>query len=72
MAKKASEGYFGLGRIVSLILAIIPPTAWVCGVITAFQRGNILGGVVRIFFGLLLWPVDLVTMIIHKKVWVLC
>lgn len=73
MSKKASVGYFGLGYIVSLILAIIPPTSWICGVITAFQRGNILGGLIRIFLGFnIFWIIDLITMIIHKKVWVLC
>ena len=31
MAKKSD--YFGLGYIVSVILAIIPFTAWICGAI---------------------------------------
>lgn len=73
MAKKASVGYFGLSYIVSLILAIIPITSWVCGFITAIQRGNILGAVIRFFLGFnIFWIIDLVTMIIHKKVWILC
>ncbi len=73
MAKKASQGYFGLGYIVSLVIAIIPVTSWICGVILAVQRGNILGAIIRFFLGFnIFWVIDLVTMIIHKKVWVLC
>ena len=38
----ASKGdYFGLGRLVSIILAIIPITAWICGIITRIQEGKI-------------------------------
>ena len=41
MAGKSSD-YFGLGYIVSIILAIIPVTAWLCGAITRFQEGKLL------------------------------
>ena len=33
-----SKDYFGLSYIVSVILAIIPVTAWICGAITRFQE----------------------------------
>ncbi len=66
MAKKSD--YFGLGYIVSLILAIIPVTAWVCGVVTRFQEGKIVAGVVRIFGGWLIWVLDLVYMITQKHI----
>ena len=36
MAKKGD--YFGLGYIVSVILAIIPVTSWICGFITRFSE----------------------------------
>lgn len=29
----AKKDYFGLSTLVSLILAIIPVTAWICGII---------------------------------------
>ncbi len=48
MAKKVKD-YFGLSWIVSLILAIIPPTSVVCGCITRFKE-NTLAGVVRLLF----------------------
>ena len=66
MAKKSD--YFGLSWIVSLILAIIPFTAWICGVITRFQEGAIIAGVVRIFGGWLIWILDLISMILGHKI----
>lgn len=48
MAKKVKD-YFGLSWIVSLILAIIPPTSVVCGCITRFKE-NTLAGVIRLLF----------------------
>ena len=71
MAKKGSKDYFGLSWIVSLILAIIPFTAWICGIITRFSEGKIVAGILRIipFFGLLIWIVDLICMITQHKIW---
>ena len=67
MAKKSD--YFGLGYIVSLILAIIPITAWVCGIITRFSEGKIVAGIVRIFLGgWIVWILDLVFMITQKHI----
>lgn len=66
MAKKSD--YFGLGYIVSLILAIIPVTAWICGVVTRFSEGKIVAGIIRIFGGWLIWVADLVLMIVSKHI----
>jgi hypothetical protein len=67
MAKKSD--YFGLSYIVSLILAIIPPTAWVCGVVTRFTEGKIVAGIIRIVLGgWIIWVVDLVCMILGKHI----
>ena len=66
MAKKSD--YFGLSWIVSLILAIIPFTAWICGVVTRFQEGAIIAGIVRIFGGLLIWILDLICMILGHRI----
>ncbi len=66
MAKKSD--YFGLSYIVSLILAIIPFTAWILGVITRFQEGKIVAGVIRIFGGWLIWVLDLIFMIMNKSI----
>ena len=67
MANKSD--YLGLSRIVSLILAIIPFTSWILGVVTRFQEGKILAGVIRIFGGWLSWLVDLIMMVLHGKIW---
>lgn len=70
-SKKSSRAYFGLGWVISLVLAIIPFTSWVLGVITRFSRGNILGGILNIPFGFIFWIIDLVTMITSKDITVL-
>ena len=66
MAQK--KDYFGLDWIVSLILAIIPLTSWICGIITRFQEGKIVAGIVRIFFGWIIWILDLIFMIMNKSI----
>lgn len=65
----AKKDYFKLDSTISLILAIIPFTAWICGVVTRFQEGNILAGVIRIFGGWGIWVVDLIMMITQKRIW---
>ena len=67
MAKK--NDYFGLNWIVSLILAIIPFTSWILGIITRFSEGKIVAGIIRIFLGWLTWIVDLIMMIVNKSIW---
>ena len=71
MAKKAKKGkdYFGLGRVVSIILAIIPVTAWILGFLTRFKEGKIVAGILRIFFGFnIVWLIDLVLMIVNGRI----
>lgn len=65
MAAKAKV-YLGLDFIVSLILAIIPFTNVVLGIVTRVQRGNILGAVLNFFLSPLFYIVDLITFILHK------
>ena len=67
MANKSD--YFGLDYVVSLILAIIPFTAWILGIITRLQEGKIIAGILRIPFGWIAWVVDLVLMITQKHIW---
>ncbi len=69
MAKAKGKDYFGLGRLVSIILAIIPVTAWVLGFLTRFKEGHIICGIIRIFGGWLIWVVDLVLMILTGHIW---
>ena len=68
MAKRSSD-YFGLGYVVSLILAIIPVTSWLCGAITRFQEGKLVAGIIRLVFGFtIVWVIDLVLMIVSKRI----
>lgn len=67
MAAKKGD-YFGLSYIVSLILAIIHITAWICGMITRFSEGKIVAGIIRIFGGWLIWIIDLICMILSKHI----
>ena len=68
MASRSSD-YFGLGYIVSVILAIIPVTAWLCGAITRFQEGKIVAGLIRLIFGFtIVWILDLIFMIVSKRI----
>lgn len=61
--------YFGLGYLVSVILAIIPITSLVCGVITRFSEGKILAGILRIVLGWnIIWILDIVFMILNKRI----
>ena len=68
MAKKKGD-YFGLSRLVSLILAIIPVTSWICGALTRLQEGKIVAFLVRLVFGFnIVWICDLVLMILNKHI----
>ncbi len=67
MAKKSD--YFGLGYVVSLILAIIPVTSWICGAVTRFMEGKIVAGLIRLIFGFtIVWIIDLILMIVSKHI----
>lgn len=67
MAKRGD--YFGLGRLVSIILAIIPVTSWILGAITRFSEGKIVAGILRLIFGWnIIWIVDLILMILGGSI----
>lgn len=61
--------YFGLSYVVSLILAIIPITALICGVVTRIAEGKIVAGILRLLLGWnIIWLCDLVCMIVNKSI----
>ena len=67
MAHKSD--YFGLSYVVSVILAIIPVTSWLCGAITRFQEGKIVAGILRLVLGWnIIYILDLVFMIVKKHI----
>ena len=66
---KTSKDYFKLGYLLSVILAIIPFTAWLLGAITRFQEGKIVAGLIRLFFfGFIVWIVDAFLMITKGEI----
>ena len=68
MANSKSD-YFGLGYIVSVILAIIPVTSWICGFLTRLFEGKIVAAILRLVLGFtIIWICDLVLMILKKHI----
>ncbi len=65
----AKSDYFGLGYIVSVILAIIPVTSCICGVITRISEGKIVAGILRLVLGWnIIWICDVILMIVSKHI----
>ena len=62
-----SSDYFGIHRIVSLVLLIIPFTAWILGVATRLVERKYVAAVLRIIFGgWILWISDIICTIINE------
>lgn len=69
MAKKSGKDYLGLGRLVSIILAILPPTALIFGIATRIKEKCYLAAILRVVFGWnIIWILDLVLMILNNKI----
>ena len=67
MASK--KDYFGLSWIVSLILAIIPVTSLVLGVLTRFQEGKYVAAILRILLGWnVIWILDIVFIFLGQRI----
>ena len=63
---ETTRDYFGIHRIVSLILLIIPITAWILGVATRISEKKYVAGVLRLIFGgWVLWICDIVYTIMN-------
>ncbi len=66
---KTGKDYFGLSRVVSIILAIIPITSLIFGVATRISEGKIVAGLIRILVGWnIFWIIDLVLMILNGRI----
>ncbi len=65
----AKKDYFGMGRLVSLIFAIIPVTSWIFGFVIRFQEGKILAGIIRLAFGWnIIWVLDLICILFKGRI----
>ena len=61
-----SRDYFGIHRIVSLVLLIFPLTACVLGVATRLSEKKYVAAVVRILIGwIILWICDIINSVIN-------
>ena len=70
MAKKSKSDYFGLSRLVSLILVIIPITSAICGFLTRLSEGKIVAAILRVVLGWnLIWIIDIICMVTKGKIW---
>ena len=59
--------YFNLPPIVSVILLIIPFTAWIMGLATRLSQGRFVAAILRFFFGgWLLWVIEIVLTVMNK------
>jgi hypothetical protein len=67
MAKKGD--YFGMGRLLGIIFAIIPITSWIFGFVTRFKEGKIVAGILRLLLGWnIIYILDLILMIFKGKI----
>ena len=67
MAKKGGKDYFGLNRIVSIILCFF--LGPILGIIARFSEGKIVAGLLRLFFGWnLVWLIDFILIIVNGKI----
>lgn len=68
MASKKKD-YFGLGRLLSIILAIIPFTSLILGIVTRFQEKKYVAAILRLVLGWnIIWVLDLILMIFTGKI----
>lgn len=63
------KDYFGWGRLLSIILAIIPVTAFILGFVTRLMEGKIVAAILRLILGWnIIWLIDLVLMIVNGRI----
>ena len=63
----AKKDYFGLPRIISIILAIIAGP--ICGALTRFQEGKLLAALIRLIFGFnIVYILDAVLMVLNGRI----
>ncbi len=60
-----AKDYLGIeNKVLNLVLAIIPVTCWILGVITRFKEGKIVAGIIRIFLTApVIWILDIIWMV---------
>lgn len=65
----SNKDYFGMSYIVSVILAIIPITSLILGILTRFSEGKIVAGLLRLLLGWnIIWILDIVFMVLNRRI----
>lgn len=58
-----------MSYIVSVILAIIPITSLILGILTRFSEGKIVAGLLRLLLGWnIIWILDIVFMVLNRRI----
>jgi len=58
--------YLGLPNLISLILLIIPFTAWLFGVLQRCKDGHIIAAIIRLFGGFnIIWIIDIILTLLN-------
>ncbi|MDE5618562.1 MAG: hypothetical protein K2I79_03660 [Clostridia bacterium] len=58
-----SKGYFGMAWLLNVILAIIPLSNVIFGIVIRAMRGNILGAILNLILCPIFYVIDLITII---------
>ena len=66
MAAKKNKAYLKQTHIISLVLAIIPITNIILGIVYRLQKGNLLLAVLNFFLAPIFYVVDLVSVILNN------
>ena len=61
------KGYLGLGRLISIILAIIPVSNIVLGILIRIEKGKIILANLNFVIFPLFYIVDLISMLLNNK-----
>lgn len=64
--KKTNNAYFKQSYIVSIILAIIPITNVILGILHRIEKGHLLLAILNFFFSPVFWIVDLVSVVLNN------
>lgn len=65
----SNKDYFGFGWLFSVILAIIPVTSFILGVLTRFKDKCYVAALLRLFLGWnIIWILDILCMLFSGKI----
>lgn len=67
----AKKNSYGFDRIINLILAIIPITNIILGIVKRVQNKSYIGAILNFFLAPVFYVVDLVTVILNDEIWLL-